>query len=77
MTVVSRCEGKGHKAYQRPSRKNLHIGVEKEQQKEEVANNEDGDETPQFNADDFVDSNEDNSSSMVLRRILDALKGKS
>lgn len=49
-----RCEGKGHKAYQCPTRNNLHIGVDKEQQKEkEVIGNEDGEKTPQFYADDF------------------------
>lgn len=52
-----RCEGRGHKAYQCPTRNNLHIGVTEEEPKEnEVAENEDGEETPQFNADDLADS---------------------
>lgn len=72
-----RCEGKGHKAYQCPTRNNLHIGVEKEDQKEKgLAGNVDGIETPQFNVDDLVDSDDDNTLSIVVRRVLAAPKAK-
>lgn len=72
-----RCEGKGHKVYQCPTRNNLHIAVEHEEQGDpEQGDDEDVKDSQKFIADDLVDSEEDTSSSMVVRRILAAPRVK-
>lgn len=72
-----RCEGKGHKAYQCPTRNNLHIGIEQEQKKNDEADQEkDDEESPEFIADDLANSDEETFPSMVVRRVLSASKVK-
>lgn len=70
-----RCERKGYKAYNCPTRASQHVGVQpprEENHQHEVEKLED--EGAEFHADDLVDSDVDTSLAMVIRRILAAPK---